>query len=74
MKKLFTLAISLALCCSALVFGACGKKKNPTPAPQSSSSPISDTSSESSSENSSENSSEINTSSSMDESSNGPIE
>ena len=70
MKKLFTLAISLALCCSALVFGACGKKKNPTPAPQSSSSPISDTPSE----NSSESSSEINTSSSMDESSNGPIE
>ena len=62
MKKLFTLAISLALCCSALVFGACGKKKNNTPAPQSSSTPISDTSSE------------INTSSSMDESSNGPIE
>ncbi len=57
MKKPFTLALSLALCCGTLAFAAC---KKDDPAPQSSSSvPTSEVSSETSSESSPENSSAL---------------
>lgn len=49
MKKMFTLALSLALCCGMLAFAAC-KKDDPAPQSSGSSAPVSEVSSSTSSE------------------------
>ena len=49
MKKMFTLALSLALCCGMLTFAAC-KKDDPAPQSSGSSAPVSEVSSSTSSE------------------------
>lgn len=45
MKKMFTLALSLALCCGMFAFAAC-KKDDPAPQSSGSSAPVSEVSSE----------------------------
>ncbi|MBE5747402.1 MAG: hypothetical protein E7352_04435 [Clostridiales bacterium] len=85
MKKLFTLALSLTLCCGMLAFTACKKKNHVPPmsdssftseiSSDSSSGTSSDSSSSTSSDSSSSTSSESNStnSSSMDSVSSGDI-